>query len=289
VDGRVAGRLERSNPRNLTLPAAAAGNQDAVLDILVEALGRVNFGCDPAWDYKGLTSPDVRLNGAPPARRRHALCTEASQTRRIILHQVKTRHRDLTMLQSCSVLATVHDQMHTQTDTTLNRHRGAVFSRITLCRASPCCSAERPAAAPRRRAARSQPKAPQQAAKEAAAAGLRQAEALQQALEALVLAQESQVGVRAQLVPILVARFQAAGERGEALACLAQARVAARDVEERGLALTLRDQLRLVPAPRAVVCWFSPHTLTVPSTVSMGRHRLTMPMPIQRCGGVKCT
>ena len=32
------------------------------LDILVSALGRVNFGC--VWDYKGLTSPDIRLNGA---------------------------------------------------------------------------------------------------------------------------------------------------------------------------------------------------------------------------------
>ena len=62
VDGRVVGRLERSNPRNLTLPAAAGGNADATLDILVEALGRVNFGCE--WDFKGLTSPDVRLNGA---------------------------------------------------------------------------------------------------------------------------------------------------------------------------------------------------------------------------------
>ena len=62
VDGRVVGRLERSNPRNLTLPAAPEGNADAVLDILVEALGRVNFGCE--WDFKGLTSPDIRLNGA---------------------------------------------------------------------------------------------------------------------------------------------------------------------------------------------------------------------------------
>lgn len=32
------------------------------LDILVEALGRVNFGC--VWDFKGLTSPRVTLNGA---------------------------------------------------------------------------------------------------------------------------------------------------------------------------------------------------------------------------------
>ena len=31
------------------------------LDIIVEALGRVNFGC--VWDFKGLTDPDVRLNG----------------------------------------------------------------------------------------------------------------------------------------------------------------------------------------------------------------------------------
>ena len=31
------------------------------LDILVEALGRVNFGC--VWDFKGLTSPDIKLNG----------------------------------------------------------------------------------------------------------------------------------------------------------------------------------------------------------------------------------
>lgn len=31
------------------------------LDILVEALGRVNFGC--VWDFKGLTSPVVTLNG----------------------------------------------------------------------------------------------------------------------------------------------------------------------------------------------------------------------------------
>ena len=32
-----------------------------MLDILVEALGRVNFGC--VWDFKGLTSPDIKLNG----------------------------------------------------------------------------------------------------------------------------------------------------------------------------------------------------------------------------------
>ncbi len=36
------------------------------LDILVEALGRVNFGC--VWDYKGLTSPVIKLNGEQPAQ-----------------------------------------------------------------------------------------------------------------------------------------------------------------------------------------------------------------------------
>ena len=34
------------------------------LDIVVEALGRVNFGC--VWDFKGLTNPNVRLNGVQP-------------------------------------------------------------------------------------------------------------------------------------------------------------------------------------------------------------------------------
>ncbi len=37
------------------------------LDILVEALGRVNFGC--VWDYKGLTSPEIKLNGEHFAQR----------------------------------------------------------------------------------------------------------------------------------------------------------------------------------------------------------------------------
>ena len=42
------------------LKVCNAGFQ-VTLDILVEALGRVNFGC--VWDYKGLTSPDIKLNG----------------------------------------------------------------------------------------------------------------------------------------------------------------------------------------------------------------------------------
>jgi beta-galactosidase len=69
VDGELAGRLDRSEPAtNLTLRARHAqgkgkGNQ-IQLDILVEAMGRQNFGCDTGnWDWKGLTSQNVTLNG----------------------------------------------------------------------------------------------------------------------------------------------------------------------------------------------------------------------------------
>ena len=44
------------------------------LDILVEALGRVNFGC--VWDFKGLTSPDIKLNGV----QRSSLCLIKTHT-----------------------------------------------------------------------------------------------------------------------------------------------------------------------------------------------------------------
>ena len=46
------------------------------LDILVEALGRVNFGC--VWDYKGLTSPEIKLNGERCAQCCHG-CLSAEQ------------------------------------------------------------------------------------------------------------------------------------------------------------------------------------------------------------------
>ena len=61
------------------------------LDILVEALGRVNFGC--VWDYKGLTSPDIKLNGERPAEDCHGLLSVeqlppyAIQSWRIRLHR----------------------------------------------------------------------------------------------------------------------------------------------------------------------------------------------------------
>ena len=66
VNGALAGTLDRNaapNATTLAVPAAAlARSQPPVLDILVSAMGRLNFGC--GWDVKGLTSPQVTLNGA---------------------------------------------------------------------------------------------------------------------------------------------------------------------------------------------------------------------------------
>lgn len=62
LNGRVAGFLERNVPRNLTLkPPSSLKGEDLTLDIIVHALGRVNFGC--VWDFKGLVYPDIKLNG----------------------------------------------------------------------------------------------------------------------------------------------------------------------------------------------------------------------------------
>ncbi|KAL4853981.1 Glutamate-1-semialdehyde 2 [Chlorella vulgaris] len=66
VDGHMVGRLDRSEPSNVTmvLPVQAAGRSSGPgatvqLDIIVE-----NFGCDTGnWDFKGLTSRNVTLNG----------------------------------------------------------------------------------------------------------------------------------------------------------------------------------------------------------------------------------
>jgi beta-galactosidase len=70
LGGSTVGRLQRSGGVfNLTLPATAPANiqsdEKVTLDILVEAMGRQNFGCDAfgAWDFKGLQSPKIRLNG----------------------------------------------------------------------------------------------------------------------------------------------------------------------------------------------------------------------------------
>ena len=68
IDGKIVGTLERNNPRNLTLPSQRRNTditaEATQLDILVHALGRVNFGC--VYDPKGLQSPDVLLNGKCP-------------------------------------------------------------------------------------------------------------------------------------------------------------------------------------------------------------------------------
>lgn len=48
----------RCNKKSITVKRACL---QVTLDILVEALGRVNFGC--VWDFKGLTSPKIKLNG----------------------------------------------------------------------------------------------------------------------------------------------------------------------------------------------------------------------------------
>lgn len=53
VNGRYIGKLDRRvNERELRLPATASGD---TLDILVEAMGRINFG-RAIKDYKGITS-----------------------------------------------------------------------------------------------------------------------------------------------------------------------------------------------------------------------------------------
>ena len=53
VDGRYIGRLDRRNgDKELTLPACSRG---ARLDILVEAMGRINFG-RAIKDFKGITN-----------------------------------------------------------------------------------------------------------------------------------------------------------------------------------------------------------------------------------------
>ena len=75
MDGKVVGLLERNNPKNLTLPAMSDPAGDYVqLDILVHALGRVNFGC--VLDMKGLLSPDVLLDGMYPQHVAMAQCQQ---------------------------------------------------------------------------------------------------------------------------------------------------------------------------------------------------------------------
>ena len=71
LDGWAAGALDRNGVRNLLLPPPAANRTSpsfvaaegaVTLDVVVGAVGRSNQGF--LFDTKGLTSPDVFLNGA---------------------------------------------------------------------------------------------------------------------------------------------------------------------------------------------------------------------------------
>ena len=223
VDGRVVGRLERSNPRNLTLPAAARRDGDATLDILVEALGRVNFGCE--WDFKGLTSPDVRLNGAARA----PLLPSNFRNSLDMLHRSDSRLY-CTLLQPLQIRQARPSLSPDLRPMAKERMHGME----TVC-ASECTRPLRICAAAlhisklcnktshkleHARATQLPAKALEQAAEEAALVGPPHAEALQQPLEALVPAQELQVGVGAQLVRVLVPRLQAPRHGCQALARL---------------------------------------------------------------------
>ena len=64
LGGRQVAHLDRNVPGKVTLPSLSSSTP-AKLAIVVEAMGRVNFGCVP--DTKGLQSPQVRLDGTPQA------------------------------------------------------------------------------------------------------------------------------------------------------------------------------------------------------------------------------
>ena len=78
INGRRVGAFDRDGYTTLTLPpgtpgptngslfAGTAANPypNAVLDILVSAVGRQNSRT--TYDTKGLSSPDVLLDGVPP-------------------------------------------------------------------------------------------------------------------------------------------------------------------------------------------------------------------------------
>lgn len=86
VNGKRVGDLHRDQKPQLSFVMPAADSQASQassssspgsdpstipLDVVVQAVGRSNFGCD--WDTKGLQSPNVTLNGAhrrphPPSK-----------------------------------------------------------------------------------------------------------------------------------------------------------------------------------------------------------------------------
>ena len=83
VDGQLAGYFDRDEgPESLPLTALSRDSslgRDAtvVLDILVSAMGRLNFGC--GWDEKGLTSGNVTLDGAKLGLRSYSVGVPCGQ------------------------------------------------------------------------------------------------------------------------------------------------------------------------------------------------------------------
>lgn len=73
LNGRLIGHFDRDQGITLEFTTKSADGLEhshkggeETLDIVVEALGRSNFGCD--WDFKGLQNGNVTLNGAPMIR-----------------------------------------------------------------------------------------------------------------------------------------------------------------------------------------------------------------------------
>ncbi len=65
LDGNLVAKSSRDAGSSLVFYAPSASGAEgasAQLSIVVEAVGRSNGGCD--WDFKGLQSDNVTLNGA---------------------------------------------------------------------------------------------------------------------------------------------------------------------------------------------------------------------------------
>ena len=65
LNGELVGKLHRDGGVVLNISAGGfdrVSRSHSTLDIVVMAMGRSNFGCE--WDFKGLQSCDVTLNGA---------------------------------------------------------------------------------------------------------------------------------------------------------------------------------------------------------------------------------
>lgn len=75
VNGKLVGSLSRDSKPQISflMPASkaaegppqreAGADPMLILDVVVHAMGRYNFGC--VWDTKGVQSPNITLNGVP--------------------------------------------------------------------------------------------------------------------------------------------------------------------------------------------------------------------------------